>query len=61
MVEYIRHIGVPHHFHKPARFVNEPARFVNEPARFVNELARELNELPYSNKTKLYTYHLQNN
>jgi hypothetical protein len=34
------------------------ARFVNEPARFVNEPARELNELPYSNKTKLYTYHL---
>jgi hypothetical protein len=37
------------------------ARFVNEPARFVNEPARELNELPYSSKTKLYAYHLQNN
>jgi hypothetical protein len=37
------------------------ARFVNEPARFVNEPARELNELPSSSKTKLYTYHLQNN
>jgi hypothetical protein len=27
-------------------------------ARFVNESARELNELPYSNKMKLYSYHL---
>jgi hypothetical protein len=37
------------------------AQFVNEPARFVNEPARELNELPYSSKTKIYAYHLQNN
>jgi hypothetical protein len=37
------------------------ARFVNEPALIVNEPARELNELPYSSKTKLYVYHLQNN
>jgi hypothetical protein len=37
------------------------ARFVNESARFVNEPARELNKLASSSKTKLYTYHLQNN